>query len=92
MGLTFAPGVPAFVASLAPAPKKAIRRALDVLKKDARGAPGLNVRRLDGPHGSEPIYRIRVGEYRIAYGFDGRLVRIVLIFHRRDGYGWLERY
>ena len=91
MGLTYAPSVPEFVASLSPGPKKAIRRALDALRKDARGAPGLDVRRLDGPPGLEPVYRIRVGEYRIAFGFDGKNVRVVNIFHRRDGYGWLER-
>lgn len=89
MGLTYAPQAYAALRDLPPAPKRRIRKALDLLAKDPRH-PSLDVRNLDVT-GSPPVLRLRVGEYRVAYVVMGRATRVVRIFHRRDGYGWLER-
>ncbi len=38
--------------------------------------------------GSEELHRVRVGDYRIIYGFDARLAEVVVHYvrHRRDCY------
>ncbi|MEU6851999.1 type II toxin-antitoxin system RelE/ParE family toxin [Actinacidiphila alni] len=45
-----------------------------------------NIKKLTGPH---DLYRLRVGDYRIAYRVDdGQLVVLVVrVGHRRDVYG-----
>lgn len=91
MGLSFATQAAAALPTLSPQTKRAVRAALDVIKKDAVGAPGLDVKLLDQAVGKPPMYRIKAGDYRIAYIVDGRDVVVSRIFHRRDGYGWLER-
>ncbi|MGE3601636.1 MAG: type II toxin-antitoxin system RelE/ParE family toxin [Dehalococcoidia bacterium] len=38
-------------------------------------------------------YRIRVGDYRVVYGVDDdtRVVTVVIVAHRRDVHGRMER-
>ncbi len=90
MGLVYEPGTLDFVRSLPPAPKKRLRAALDILSQDPRDQR-LDLRALTRPDGKAPVCRAKVGDYRIAFVIDRRTTRVVRIFHRRDGYGWLER-
>lgn len=91
MGLRFSLQAGAALANLAPQPKRALRKALTALSKDPIGAAGLDVRLLDQHPGRTPIFRLSVGLYRAAYEVRRRDVYVVRVFHRRDGYGWLER-
>lgn len=88
MGLTYSPGVATAIRSLSPAPKRAVRQAFDLLAQD-RFAPGLDIRLL---RGSGPAkFRVRVGDYRIVFVVLERETRVLRVFHRSEGYGWLER-
>jgi len=91
MGLRYSEQAVGVIATLAPATKKALRKALDNLVKDPIGAPGLDVKLLRSLRGV-PVYRLRLGDYRVAYRvLPGRVVYVQRVFHRRDGYGWMER-
>ncbi len=59
-----------------------IDKAIDELSQDPR-PPG--AKRLIG---DEPVYRIRVGDYRILYTVDdvAKIITVVRIGHRRDVY------
>ena len=90
MGLTYAPEAVEFLRTVAPGPKRKLRHALDALKRDPR-PPGMDWRRLESSSTVDQVYRLAVGDYRIAYVLRGRNVRIVKVFHRGEGYSWLER-
>lgn len=90
MGLTYEPSCVAFLRSLPPGPKKALRKALDILDQDPR-APGLDWKRLETSKTTDLLYRLRVGDYRVAFVLRGRHTRVVRIFHRREGYAWMQR-
>lgn len=90
MGLTYDPGCAEFIASLPPTVKKAARAALGLLDGDPR-ARGLDWKRLETAATIDHVYRVRVGDYRIAYVLRGAQTRVVRVFHRREGYRWLER-
>lgn len=90
MRLLLERGVLEAVQGLAPGPRQEVHRALEALRRhDGDRPPGLDVKRLDvkGP----AVFRIRVGAYRIVYGRQGQAHRILRVFHRSEGYGWLER-
>ncbi|MFA5943333.1 MAG: hypothetical protein WC876_02585 [Candidatus Thermoplasmatota archaeon] len=42
-------------------------------------------------HNGVPHFRIRVGTYRVVYARHERAHRVLKVFHRSEGYGWLER-
>ena len=72
----------------APEVKKRLRAALRLLAKDPSGiSTKLDVSRLDTDPG-QPMYRLRVGDWRIAFTVDDDLV-ILRVFHREEKYGWL---
>ena len=72
----------------APQPRKRLRTALRLLAEDPSGlAHDLDVRRLDVDAG-QPMYRLRIGDWRIAFTVDKDLV-VLRVFHRSEGYGWL---
>lgn len=74
---------------LPPETKKALRAALRSLAKDPSGlSNGLDVKRLDAD-AMQPIYRLRIGDWRIAFTLDSALI-VFRIFHRAEGYGWLQ--
>lgn len=74
--------------SAAPTTRKRLKAALKLLATDPSGTSNhLDVKRLDAQLG-QPVYRLRIGEWRIAFTVDKDLV-VLRIFHRRDGYGWL---
>lgn len=73
---------------LPPPVKRRLKAALRLLAKDASGtSTGLDVKRLDAEPG-QPMYRARVGAWRIAFTVD-RDLALLRIFHRSEGYGWL---
>lgn len=75
--------------ALPPGPRRALRDALRALQAfDGDRPPGLDVRRLQHPN---PYFRVRVGEDRIVFTRQGQAQRVVKVFHRDEGYGWLER-
>ena len=90
MGLTYGPGCVEILASLPPAPKRLMRAALDALAEDPR-PHGFDWKRLETAETSEPAYRLRVGDYRVVYVVRGAQTRVVRIFHRREGYRWMQR-
>ena len=69
-----------------PQPRKAVRAALRAL---AEGRAGLDVKALDLDDDAS-LYRLRVGAWRAVYSIDGREIVVLRIFHRGDGYAWLE--
>lgn len=74
--------------SLPPATRQKIKAALRRLAEDpSRTTNRLDVRRLDTEPG-QPIYRLRIGDWRIAFTVDKDVV-VLRILHRREGYGWL---
>lgn len=79
------------LATLPPGAKKAIRGAFDAMGKDWPG-PSLDVKALDMSPGQPPLYRVRVGDWRFAVEVAGQDLRVVHVFHRSEGYDWLERF
>lgn len=67
-----------------------LRDRIGALAKDPRPTDAI---RLQHQRSGENYHRIRVSDYRIVYDIrdDERLVRIVIVGHRRDVYALLER-
>ena len=77
--------------AMPPEPRKAMEKALASLVEDPSGKrSGLDVRRLTATPGTN-VYRVRVGEWRAAFLLRGRAIEVVRVFHRSEGYSWLER-
>ncbi|HLE95946.1 MAG TPA: type II toxin-antitoxin system RelE/ParE family toxin [Candidatus Thermoplasmatota archaeon] len=75
--------------SLAPEPKRAVAAAMRGLAADdAR----LDVRPLVAPGLGRPLVRLRAGEWRVVFVREGRTIVVARIFHRREGYAWLDRW
>jgi mRNA-degrading endonuclease RelE of RelBE toxin-antitoxin system len=73
-----------------PAVKARLRDALRSLAKDPTGRKaGLDVKELQVPGGPR-LYRCAVGGYRIAFLVQPDQLRVVRIFHRSQGYAWLD--
>jgi len=53
-------------------------------------APNLDIKklRLSG----RPLFRVRVGDYRLVYSFDGDSLLLLAFRHRKDVYKGLERF
>jgi mRNA interferase RelE/StbE len=62
--------------------RKAVGQVIDALVGDPR-PPGVKMLR-----GHRPYLRVRSGDYRVVYAVDdaARVVRVVLVGHRRDVY------
>ncbi len=77
--------------AMPPGPRKAMKKALASLAGDPSGkGTGLDVRRLTATAGTN-VYRLRVGDWRAAFLLRARAVEVIRVFHRSEGYGWLER-
>lgn len=75
-----------------PQPKRRLKEALRLLGQDPAGRTvGLDVKDLDASEELPRLYRLRVGEWRAVFAVRANDVIVTRIFHRRDGYGWLER-
>lgn len=71
-----------------PTVKKRVKAALRLLAADPTGTSNrLDVKRLDADPG-QPMYRLRVGEWRAAFTVDSAII-VLKIFHRSEGYAWL---
>lgn len=67
-----------------------IRERLTVLEDDPfRPRPGADVRPL-WTHDDPPLYRLRVGDYRVLYFVLPEEVRVTEIVHRSQGYRGLD--
>ena len=63
-----------------------IRRKLELLADDPfRARPGADIRLLWG-HDAPPLYRLRVGDYRVLYFVVDGEIRITEILHRSQAY------
>ena len=77
---------------LAPATRRTIREQLRALARDPTGLEShLDIRELDREGKLPRVFRLRVADWRIAYVVRESEVLVIRIFHRRDGYGWMER-
>lgn len=77
------------LARLAPSTKRALRKALDDLRRtDGTQFGRLPVKELDIDH-AVPLHRMKVGEWRIAFTVEGKAVKVARVFHRSEGYAWL---
>ncbi len=91
MKVRFDPAAAAALAQMPPVPRRRMKAALAQLTKDASGRSAkLDVKRLDSkaPFGA---YRLAVGEWRAGWFVRGDTLEVVRVFHRSEGYGWLER-
>lgn len=84
------PQVEPYVSSLGPTERRKLRKAIRSLADDPRPT-SLDIKVLETDPDGERYYRIRIGVHRIVYSVDGKDVFVYRAFHRRDGYGWLER-
>jgi|SRR5690349_23523237 len=76
-----------------PESKKRMREALRSLGDDPSGrARRLDVKELDLSGEGPALLRLRLGDWRAVYAVRARDVVVVRIFHRSEGYGWLERF
>lgn len=64
--------------------------ALKRLKATWPTPTDLDVEQLRGAAHLQPIYRLRVGPWRVVFRASRNRLEVVRVFHRRDGYGWLE--
>jgi mRNA-degrading endonuclease RelE of RelBE toxin-antitoxin system len=70
-----------------------VRDALRVLTRDPVGREKLlDVRQLDLDRAKEPVYRVRVGDWRVVYILRGQDILVLKVFHRSDGYRWLDTF
>ena len=80
------------LSQMPPDPKRRMKDALRRLAEDPTGRTiGLDVKELDVSEAAPRLYRLRVGEWRAVFAVEGRDVVVARIFHRRDGYAWMER-
>lgn len=89
MALRFAAGTRAYLATVAPAPRRRIRDALRLLERDPRHSD-LDVKQLQAT-GPTAFYRALVGDYRIVYTPQPKQTYVWRIMHRSEGYAWMER-
>ena len=84
------PFVEPYLRSLNPRERRRMRVAIRALADDPRWEH-LDIKVLVSDPDGTRFYRIRLGPHRIVYSVQGTDVSIHRAFHRRDGYGWLER-
>jgi len=76
---------------MAPAVRKRIRAALSALEADPFSVPEEYLsKRLELDPAKEPVYRLRVGGWRIVFTVAGLEVRVLRVIDRDEGYDWLE--
>lgn len=81
----------AILRNLPPATKARLRKALHELKATWPRPRKLDVAQLVLSAPQPPVFRLRVGDWRVVFRARGRDLEVVRVFHRREGYGWLER-
>lgn len=78
--------------TFAPSTKRIVKAGLAGLADEPNppGQRGL-IKRLDAPGSGNPVFRLRVGDYRAVYVVRGQEVRVLRVFHRSEGYKWIQR-
>jgi mRNA-degrading endonuclease RelE of RelBE toxin-antitoxin system len=77
--------------AMPPDARKKMRAALRKLADDPSGRSArLDVKRLRTP-GEPSAFRLRMGEWRAVWLLRKRSLDVIRIFHRSEGYGWLDR-
>ena len=72
--------------------KRRIKAALaDLAKSNKPSGPHPLIKRLDAPGSGEPLFRLKVGDYRAVYVVREREIRVLRVFDRDDGYEWAKR-
>lgn len=67
-----------------------IKQHLQVLEEDPfKPRPLADIKKLKGCRNPD-IYRLRVGDFRVAYVIEGNIVKIAKVFLRGKGYSWLD--
>lgn len=84
------PFVEPYLKSLGPQERRRLRAAIRALADDPR-PQRLDIKVLETDPDGTRFYRIKLGPHRIVYSARGADVLVHRAFHRRDGYGWLER-
>ena len=80
------------LSQMPPGPKRGMKDALRGLAQDPTGRTvDLDVKELDVGEALPRLYRLRVGAWRAVFAVGPREVTVARIFHRLDGYGWMER-
>ena len=70
--------------------KKRVKDALLKLEDvPFRRRSGVDIKKLVTPD-DPPLFRLRIGDYRVIYFVMGSEVRVTEIIHRSKGYKWLE--
>jgi len=65
--------------------QKRIRAALDnLIENPYANRPGADIKSLAGTHPKK--YRLRVGDYRIIFCVQGKVVKVIEVFRRGRGY------
>jgi mRNA interferase RelE/StbE len=72
---------------LSPDLKKRVKAAL---KKLGAGDKHLDIKKLKGTSGREDLYRLRVGNYRITYKPEKKIIKVARIDLRGKDYSWLD--
>ena|SRR5690242_12993703 len=76
----------------APQPKKRMKDALAKLAADPSGrSAGLHVKERTTGEELPALLRLRLGDWRAVFAGRERDVVVLKVFHREEGYGWLER-
>lgn len=79
--------------SLAPETKRRLKKAILSLPQDPVGERRrLDIKKLIAHDEPRPIYRLRVGDWRAVYRIVESRIEVVRVFHRSEGYGWMERF
>lgn len=77
---------------LPPASKRALKAALKSLETDpSPGAHEGRMKRMDASRSGNPVFRLKVGDYRIVFVVTATEIRVVRAFHRSEGYDWMKR-
>ncbi len=80
------------IRSLAPETKRRIKKAILSIPDDPTGdLRALDIKRLRGHDEPRPIYRLRIGDWRVVYRIVAGRIEVVRVFPRSEGYGWMER-
>lgn len=74
-----------------PEAKKSLKAALRELKKQWPTLQGMDLIRLRSNPEQPAAFRLRVGDWRIVFRARSRDLEVLRVFHREEGYGWLER-
>lgn len=87
-GIRYRPEAREGVQILPPGARQEIKSALQLLA-NKKAAKGLDVKRLLGTF-KKPLWRLRVGAWRVVFYEDGDALYVVRVFPRSQGYDWLD--